>query len=242
VSSVTTDSTRTEAYARLLSLAAHEFRTPASVVGGYLRMLRNADDPALSERQRRLVDEAEKSFGRMVALVDELSDLARLDTGTAAFQAVPFDFFEVVERTAAGVREGQDRGVTLEARGETGGAPLIGDPLRVQRAVTAFLRAVLREQPSARAVVVDRRRVADGPSAAAVAIIAPRGDVDAALDAPPVAFDETRGGLGLALPIARRVVERHGGRVWSAALAPAADGGTARGAIVLSFPLREQGR
>ena len=28
-----------DAYAHLLSLVAHEFRTPASVVGGYLRML-----------------------------------------------------------------------------------------------------------------------------------------------------------------------------------------------------------
>jgi len=37
---------------QLVSLAVHEFRTPASVVGGYLRMLQRDADPQLSERQR----------------------------------------------------------------------------------------------------------------------------------------------------------------------------------------------
>src|SRR2546426_7206730 len=57
------------AYPQLLSLAVHEFRTPASVVGGYLRMLQRDGETALTERQRKMVDEAEKSCGRLVALI-----------------------------------------------------------------------------------------------------------------------------------------------------------------------------
>ena len=56
-----------ESYARLLSLAVHEFRTPASVVGGYLRMLQRDGDQPLSDRQRKMIDEAEKSCARLVA-------------------------------------------------------------------------------------------------------------------------------------------------------------------------------
>ena len=59
-------------YPPLLSLAVHEFRTPASVVGGYLRMLQKDQDPPMSERQRRMIDEAEKSCARLVAIVAEL--------------------------------------------------------------------------------------------------------------------------------------------------------------------------
>ena len=45
-----------ESYTQLLSLAVHEFRTPASVVGGYLRMLQGDTDAPLSERQQRMID------------------------------------------------------------------------------------------------------------------------------------------------------------------------------------------
>ena len=65
----------TERYTDLLSLAVHEFRTPASVVGGYLRMLlRDADQP-LTDRQRKMIEEAEKSCARLVALIAEMSDI-----------------------------------------------------------------------------------------------------------------------------------------------------------------------
>ena len=83
-----------ESYAQLLSLAVHEFRTPASVVGGYLRMLQRDTDAPLSERQRRMIDEAERSCQRLVALIGELSEIQKLDadliqSGRAGFRRVP---------------------------------------------------------------------------------------------------------------------------------------------------------
>ena len=64
--------------ADLLSLAVHEFRTPVTVVAGYLRMLAKAQAGPLAERQLALILEAEKSCARLTALVAELSDLASL--------------------------------------------------------------------------------------------------------------------------------------------------------------------
>ena len=56
-------------YARLLSLAVHELRTPASVVGGYLRMLTTFSDPPLDEKQQKMVDEAGKSCASVDARI-----------------------------------------------------------------------------------------------------------------------------------------------------------------------------
>jgi signal transduction histidine kinase len=129
---------------QLLSLAVHEFRTPASVVGGYLRMLQRDTDPPLSERQRRMVDEAEKSCARLVAIVAELSDIAKLDGGTVTLARQPIDLFSLIGEVAELVHEASDRDVHLELRGPRDGAPVAGDAGRLRAAFDAIFRAILR--------------------------------------------------------------------------------------------------
>ena len=104
-------------YARLISLAVHELRTPASVIGGYLRMLQR-DAEGLPEPQRKMVDEAEKSCARLVSLIAELSEVAKLDEGLIAMKAAETDLFSLVADVANGVQEARDRDVRLEVRGD----------------------------------------------------------------------------------------------------------------------------
>jgi signal transduction histidine kinase len=222
-----------EDYAELLSLAVHEFRTPASVVGGYLRMLLRDNDAPLTDRQRRMVEEAEKSCGRIVELVGELSEIAKLDRGAIVMGDDPFDLFSMLEELASSVHEARDRDVHLQVRGEPAGAPLRGDLPRMRAAFAAFCRAVLREQASPSIVVADRRRVKKDGTLAALVVVAPERELQRALDGAPAPFVDWRGGLGLALPIARRVIERHGGTVWSPRQT---DGGSSE-AIVVSLPV-----
>src|SRR3984893_355441 len=135
--------TPNESLTRLLSLAVHEFRTPASVVGGYLRMLQRDSDPPLSERQRRMVDEAERSCARLVAIIGELSDIGKLDGGTISLARQPLDLFSLVDEVAELVHEAKDREVVLEMRGSNTGAPMIGDAPRLRAAFDAIFRAIL---------------------------------------------------------------------------------------------------
>lgn len=223
-------------YPELLSLAVHELRTPASVVGGYLRMLQRDSESPLNVRQQKMVDEADKACARIVAIVGELSDLAKLDTGTVPLKDDSFDLFAALTEVATAMHEAEG-GVHLLIRGEAAGAPLRADLGRVRAAFSAFVRAVVREQSSGRPVVLDRRLVRADDRTSALTIIAPDGRVQQAYDASPAAFDEKRGGLGLALPIARRVVERYGGRVWSPRLETEASAAGNRTAIIVSFPL-----
>jgi signal transduction histidine kinase len=228
-----------KAYAHLLSLAVHEFRTPATVVGGYLRMLQKDVQPPLNERQKKMVDEAAKSTARIVEIIAEMSDISKLDSGDAAVRNEPFDLFAVVAEVAATVHEAEDRGVRLQVQGESTGAAVSGDLTRIRAAISAFFRAVLREQPSSCVVIADRRLVRDGRERTAVVAIASEQAVQQSYESPRGPLEEKRSGLGLALPLARRVVERHGGAVWSPS------GGSesySRGAILFSVPLRELSR
>jgi two-component system cell cycle sensor histidine kinase PleC len=230
-----------ENYPRLISLAVHELRTPASVVGGYLRMLQRDTDAPLSERHRKMVDEAEKSCARLVALIAALSEVAKLDEGAITMSRRPTDLFQLVGDVAGSVHEAADRGVRLEVRGPGAGAVISGDEDRLRAALTAVLHAILREKAGPCTVVTERRLVDNGRRSAMI-IVADESGVQAACEAPEGPFDEKRGGVGLSLPLARRVIEAHGGRLWSPALNGAgadhgSDDRTARSTALIAVPL-----
>ena len=201
---------------RALSLAVHELRTPVTVVSGYLRMLLREQGGPISDKQRKMLEEAERSCGRISALVAEMSELGKLESGDAAVARQPFDFAALVAELASGMHEGRDRGVELDVRGADRPLEVVGDRARLGAAVGALLHAALRERGEAGTVVAQcARHDADGSWA--LLAIGDGPDVAALLAAEPASgFDEWRGGLGLALPVARRVVAAHGGSIWSA--------------------------
>jgi signal transduction histidine kinase len=225
-------------YPKLLSLAVHEFLTPASVVGGYLRMLQRDVDAPLTERQLKMVEEAEKSCKRIVALVAELSEIGKLDAGVITMAQQPVDLFALVQDAANGMHEAEYRGVRLEIRGAAE-APMVGDAIRLRSAFHAIFRAILRETPESCTVVAERRLAAVDGARTAIVVIAEAASVQASYDEPRTIFDEKRGGLGLLLPLARRVIEAHRGQLWSPRTPGEPDRHGTRAAAIVAFPLPE---
>ena len=229
---------RIDHYPSLMSLAVHEFRTPASVVAGYLRMLQRDTTQPLTERQRKMIEEAGNSCARLVGIIAELSDIAKLDAGSITLARHPFDVFTLLGDVAAHVHEAEDREVKLVMRGPGDGAPIQGDATRLKHAFDAVFRAILREKAGPATVVAERRLETREAPAAAVVIIADESSVQTAYETAAGVFDERRGGLGLALPLARRVFEGHGGRIWSPAPRQDDDPLT-RGSAIISLPVTE---
>lgn len=222
-----------DAFPRTMSLAVHELRTPVTVVAGYLRMLLREQAGPLSEKQRKMLEEADRSCGRLGALVGEMSELGKLEARQVALARQDFDIHTLAAELASHMHEGTDRGVRLETRG-TGPVMVTGDRSRIATALNALMYSALRERGDPGVIVVECSAVSGTPGWVVVAI----GD-EAAVAAltrsaqgTPPPFDEWRGGLGLALPVARRVIEAHGGAVWSAA------GDYSRAASALRLPLR----
>ncbi len=214
-----TDAAADPKWHRLLSLSVHEFRTPITVVAGYIRMLLKDRAGALNEQQRRLLEEAEKSCGRLSGLVAEMSELSSLEAGSSAFNRSDLDVTALLREVIEALPPIPDRDIVVELSC-SGDAPAIhGDPVRLRSSLTSLLTALRRELvTSNRLYVRQSTRQHEGRPVVWIAF----GDaehIDRLATAEPSGlstFDEWRGGCGLSLGIARRVIGAHSGNIWSA--------------------------
>ena len=201
---------------KLLSLAVHEFRTPITVVAGYIRMLLKDRAGPITDQQRKLLEEAEKSCGRLSALVAEMSDLSNLEGGTAALNRSTVDLRTLLEEAIAALPPMPDREVTVELRSGDA-ASVHGDATRLRAAMTALIIALRRELVTTDRLLVQLRNAdVDGTPSVVVTF----GDeeqlrgIEAADVSALPRFDEWRGGSGLSLAVARRVIGQHGGALF----------------------------
>ena len=211
---------------KLLSLAVHEFRTPITVVAGYIRMVLKERAGPVNDQQRKLLEEAEKSCGRLSALVAEMSDLSKLEAGTVSLNRSTFDLIGVLQQVIAAMPELPDRSVAVHLEAAAEPVPMDGDAPRLRTALTALLTALRRELVSSDRLIV--RHVGNGSMS--VLAIGDPDQIETVATADPSRlerFDEWRGGSGLSLAIARRVITQHGGSLFS----PPGDGKA--GALVM---------
>ncbi|MGE3404200.1 MAG: sensor histidine kinase [Vicinamibacterales bacterium] len=209
-----------ELFPRAMSLAVHELRTPVTVAAGYLRMLLKEQAGPITDKQRKMLEEAERACGRIGALVAEMSEMGKLESRELQIARAPFDLDALVAEVASDMHEGHDRGVQLDLRGAGQPVMVTGDRARIVTAVRALTHATLRERGEPGTVVATVATATGSPAWGVFAV----GDADAidalvagAGTATSDGFDEWRGGMGLALPVARRVVDALGGALWSAA-------------------------
>ena len=215
---------------KVLSLAVHELRTPMTVIAGYIRMLLQDRAGAVTEPQRRLLEEAEKSCGRLSELVAELSDLSGLEAGSGSFNRAALDLRAVLSEAVAALPALPDRPIAIDLRVAPGKALVEADPVRLRAAFTAVLSALRRELVTSPTLAVrESVREIDGRPTSWIAIADAQLIAHVAESQDVEAFNEWRGGVGFSLGVARRVIEAHGGRIWS----PAAD---AKAGAVIALP------
>lgn len=218
---------------QLMSLAVHEFRTPLTVVAGYIRMLLKDRAGPLGEQQRRLLEEAEKSCARLSALLAEMSDLGALEKGAATFNRSQIDLRTVLREAAAALPDIPDHEVLIEVTTGDGPAVMQGDPVRLKTAFASLFHGLRRELVSSPRLLVHESVRQDGAGGQSWIAIGDEEQIRALEAAAPdalKAFDEWRGGCGLSLAIARRVINAHGGSLWG----PPND---AKAAAVVAMPL-----
>jgi two-component system, OmpR family, sensor kinase len=194
--------------------AAHELRTPVSVILTQTQTALNRERDAASYKET--VEACQRAAQRMRKLIKALLELARLDAGQEKLKRLQFDFSKTVEDCVELIRPLAD-GRNVKIISEVEPLEISGDPERLAQVVTNLLTNAIQYNREGGEVRV-KLKIKNGFAALKVF------DTGAGIPAEdlPHVFkrfyrgDKSRtgsGNSGLGLAISKAIVEAHGGTI-----------------------------
>lgn len=204
---------------QFLANVTHELRTPLNAVINFAHLI--ADEihgPTGDPRYRDYAAQISTSGGDLLALIDELLDLARAEAGHLNIVegiAEPDVLITTVQRMLA--PEAANRGIALVARVPDDLSPVRGDATRLRQVLVNLVANALKFTARGGSV---RIAATEDPLAGLTISVHDTGIGIEAADVPRVMqpfeqahepSSESRPGVGLGLPLARHLVELHGG-------------------------------
>ena len=201
-----------------LSMATHELRTPLTIMSGYVEMLADSAATHWTPEEREFLDVAQTGTRTLAGLVDDLLDLARMESGRLDLAIRPVDVGEAIERVQRLVSaQAATKEITLAIRVAADLPPVAADLDRLVQVLFNLLGNAIKftEQGSVGVTV--------GSGDGGIEFRVDDTGIGIAEEALPHIFDEFRqadagttrkfGGSGLGLAIAKRLVEMQSGTI-----------------------------
>lgn len=126
----------------LVATVAHELRSPLTGVKGFVQALLNRWDKLNDEQRKLMLTTVNADADRLVRLIAELLDVARIDTGRLSLYPREVDAVVLARRVVDSVAAGTSRVIELEA---ADGLPeVFADPDKLTQVVTNLVENAVR--------------------------------------------------------------------------------------------------
>ena len=121
-----------------LARMSHDLRTPMNAIIGYTRILLRRSKDALDERQYQNLENIQMSADNLLALINDILDLSKIEAGRMDVNLEEVDVNQLVDDCARSVETLLKPGVSL-VRSLDGAAPIETDPDRLRSVVMNLL-------------------------------------------------------------------------------------------------------
>ena len=221
-----------------LAMLGHELRNPLAAIRNALFILDEVG--SADERVVRLREVIQRQTRHLVRMVDDLLDVSRVTLGKILLKRQPVDLGEIASRCfhELGMRSLAE-GNQLRLEVVTEPTPVEGDPVRLEQVVCNLIQNAIKYTPRGGSLAVS---VAPEGGRGVVRVkdtgVGLSPEMLTRIFEPFTQVESSRqrseGGLGLGLPLVKKLIELHGGEVL------AESGGTGQGSeFVVRLPLLE---
>jgi two-component system, cell cycle sensor histidine kinase PleC len=200
---------------------SHELRTPLNAIIGFSKLLAERGERRLAAAEvadyANLIHDA---AGHLLAVINSILDISKIQSGKYTLEARELSLAEVVSASASSFRlMAQSAGLSLVENISPGLPPVLGDSVKLRQVFTNLISNALKFTRCGGSVTIAAAPTAQG---AAAVVVTDTGvgmaDEDVAVALTPFGqVDATharwREGTGLGLPIAKALVQLHGGEL-----------------------------
>ena len=204
--------------ADLIAWVSHDLQTPLTSIRAILEALEDGvvDDP---KTVKRYLNTAQRDVRSLSILIDDLFQMAQLDTGGIPLDRAESSLSDLISDTLESFSElALRQGVKLEGSVDSNVDPVLMDTQRIGRVLNNLIGNALRHTPDGGHVEIRVQRTASGVAVS----ISDTGEGIRAEDLPRVfesfyrgekSRSRSTGGAGLGLAISRGIVQAHGGEI-----------------------------
>jgi signal transduction histidine kinase len=201
-----------------LATMSHELRTPLNAIIGFSEVLHAQMFGELNERQLAYVEDVLEAGRHLLSLINDVLDLAKIEAGRMELELSRVAVPDVLRSAVSMHSERASRGgIELTLMTEPGEITITADERRLRQVVFNLISNAVKFTPRDGRIDVSAR-LDDGEVEIAVADTGPgisAEEFESIFEEFKQATDGKRAeGTGLGLPLSRKLVELHGGRLW----------------------------
>ncbi len=198
---------------------SHELRTPLNAILGFSEMIGGAMLGPVSKTYQEYGRDIHRSGAHLLDMINQVLDITRIETGSLHPRPEPVEVDAVAAEVAAILRPlAESRQVTLTFEFDAEARRLQADPMMLRQMLLNLLSNAVKFSPSGEAVTV-RSEADESGVTVKVSDRGPGIDKDKLqhvfepFGSGQSLLAQQAAGIGLGLPIAKKLVELHGGRL-----------------------------
>ncbi|MFH1369422.1 MAG: ATP-binding protein [Elusimicrobiota bacterium] len=195
----------------------HDLRNPMTSIRGFLKFLQDGVAGPINEQQKKMLDTMDRASTRLLTLINDILDNAKLEAGRMNLNLGDVDFKFIAQR-ALELAEGQALKKTIKLSADIApDIPVIkGDLELLERVFINLVGNALKFTPENGIITIKIEDVEDSIKASVIDTGEgiPSEYLDKIFDKFQQVAGQRKGGTGLGLTICKHVVDAHVGKIW----------------------------